>query len=174
MRRVSLNARAIQDAQASAEIYVVLLEIIHPDLATPIRLSTDPTERIQADPLVYGTRSSWRGADPVQEPFLWVVASAILPSDMEDAPASGTIALEILDPEMARLVRSYTTRATIHMAVVLASSPDLIEGEWTDLQILSADIDTGEILLNFSREEVENELFPTGRMTRGRFPGLHI
>ncbi|HBD89285.1 MAG TPA: hypothetical protein DC061_00930, partial [Gemmobacter sp.] len=64
--------------------------------------------------------------------------------------------------------------ATIHMAVVLASSPDLIEGEWTDLQILSADIDTGEILLNFSREEVENELFPTGRMTRGRFPGLHI
>lgn len=125
MRRVSLNARAIQDAQASAEIYVVLLEIIHPDLATPIRLSTDPTERIQADPLVYGTRSSWRGADPVQEPFLWVVASAILPSDMEDAPASGTIALEILDPEMARLVRSYTPRATIHMAVAETCSPRL-------------------------------------------------
>ena len=174
MRRVSLNARTMQDAQASAELYVLLLEIDHVDLPQPIRLSTDPTERLSSDPLLYGTRSTWRGANPVTDPYLWVIASALVPSDLDDTPASSTIVLEALDREMVRVVRSFTTRATIHMAVVLAETPDLIEGEWVDLQITSADIDAGEISLSISRDEIEQELFPAGRMTRGRFPGLHL
>lgn len=174
MRRVSLNARLMQDADASGEIYVVLFWIDHPDLAEPIRLSTDNTERLSSEPLYYGTRSTWRGADPATQPFLWVIASAMVPSDLEDAPAAGSVALEVLDREMVRLVLSFTTPATIHLAVVLADSPDLIEAEWTDMQILSADIDAGEILLSYSREEVENEFFPSGRMSRDRFPGLHL
>ena len=50
---------------------------------------------------------------------------------------------------------------------------DLIEAEWTDLQLLTAEITGAEITLQFSREEIELERFPAGRMTRDRFPGLH-
>lgn len=174
MRRVSLNARMMQDELTSDEVYVVLFEIIHPDLPAPIRLSTDNAERIQTDPVIYGTRSAWRGADPLTDPYLWIVASAVLPGDQDDAPAAATIALENLDQDMVRLVRSFTTPATVAMGVVLASSPDLIEAEWTDLMIMSADISAGEIVLAISREEIENEYFPAGRMTRDRFPGLHL
>ncbi|WP_353429505.1 hypothetical protein [Paracoccus denitrificans] len=174
MRRVSLNARRMQDALNSDQIYVVLFEITHPELAAPIRLSTDDTERLQVDPVIYGTRSSWRGANPVTEPFLWTVGSAILPGDLDDTPAAATVALENLDREIVRLVRSFTTPATVAMAVVLASTPDEIEAEWADLLIMSADIDAGEVLLAISREEIENEYFPSGRMTRDRFPGLHL
>ena len=173
MRRLSLNARLAQDADLSDEIHVVLLQIEHPDLDAPIRLSTDNTERITTEPLVYGTRSRWRGANPMSEPFLWVVASALLPSDLDDAPAAATIMLENLDSGMAVLLRSFVDTATLHMAVVLASSPDLVEAEWTDLQLGSAEITGGEITLQFSREEIELERFPGGRMTRNRFPGLH-
>jgi hypothetical protein len=173
-RRLSLNARMLQDAEASDEIPVVLFEINHSDLDKPIRLSTDNTERLSDDPPYFGTRSKWRGANPVTEPFLWVTASTVLPSDEEDAPAAGTLILENLDSEMVRLVRSFTEIATIHLAVVLASSPDLVEDEYTDLQIISCDIDAGEITLSFTREEIEAEYFPAGRMSRQRFPGLYL
>lgn len=173
MRRVSLNARLAQDAQATAEIYVALFEIEHPELENPIRFSTDNTERLSSDPLYYGTRSTWRGANPISDPYLWIVASALLPSDLEDAPASAQVVLENLDQEIVNVVRSFTSPATIHMAVVLASSPNLIEAEYTDLHIIAADIDAGEISLSISREEIELEYVPGGRMTARMFPGLH-
>ncbi len=172
MRRLSLNARIAQDAEASPEIEVVLLHIEHPDLSDPIRLSTDNTERLSSDPLYYGTRSNWRGANPLTEPFLWVVASALLPSDQEDQPAAATVAVANLDSEMIGLLRSFTDPATVFMAVVLASSPDVIEAEW-EMELTGFDADAGEIRLSLSREEIELELFPGARMSRSRFPGLH-
>ena len=172
-RRLSLNARLAQDAMASSEIEVALILVEHPDLAAPIRLSTDNTERISDDPLYYGTRSNWRGTNPVTEPFLWVIASAVLPGDADDAPASARIVLENLDSEMVSLLRSFTDPASISIAVVMADTPDLIEAEWGGLQLVSADINAGEITLSISRDEVELEMFPPGRMTRMNFPGLH-
>lgn len=174
MRRVSLNARRMQDADVTAEVYVVLFEITHPELPAPLRLSTDPTERLGTDPLIYGTRSTWRGAVPASQPFLWVVASALVPSDLEDAPATATLVLENLDRDLVGVIRSFTSPATVHMAVVLADTPDQIEGEWSDLLIVAADVTSGEISLSLSREEIELEHFPAGRMTRDRFPGLHL
>ncbi len=174
MRRVSLNARLAQDAQATDDVYVALIEIAHPSLDEPIRLSTDNTERLSTDPLYYGTRSNWRGANPLTQPYLWVVASALLPSDQDDAPATGTLILDNLDADLVRAVRSITDLASISLAVVMASTPSLIEAEFTDLQIRSADIDAAEISLAFSREEIELEHFPSGRMSRNRFPGLFL
>lgn len=171
MRRISLNARLAQDAEATDAIEVVLIEITHPDLAAPIRLSTDATERISTEPLVYGTRSAWRGAT---EPWLWVVASALLPSDLDDAPAAATIELENLDQDMVALVRSFITPADVALAVVLASSPDLVEVEYGGLRLVSADYDAGSVSLSISREEIEAEYFPSGRLSRLRFPGLHL
>lgn len=68
MRRISLNARLAHESEASAEIEVALFTIEHPLLPAPIRLSTDNTERLTDDPPTYGTRSTWRGANPVTDP----------------------------------------------------------------------------------------------------------
>lgn len=173
MRRLSLNARMAQDAVSTDRIDVVLFEIEHPLLADPIRLSTDNTERLSDDPLMYCTRSTWRGADPVTEPFLFILADALLPSDLDDAPAAGKIVLVSLDREIVGLLRSFTEPATIHMAVVSASAPDLVEAEWSGLDITDASW-PDEITLTFSREVIEREPFPAGRMSRARFPGLHL
>lgn len=172
-RRLSLNARLAQDAHSTAEIFVALIEITHPLLDAPLRLSTDNTERLSDQPLTYGTRSRWRNADPRTEPYLWVVASALLPSDLDDTPASATIALENLDSRMVGLLRSFTDPAEFRIAVVLASSPDLVEAEYSGLQLVSAEMSAGEILIEISRDEIELEPFPAGRMSQMRFPGLH-
>ena len=42
-----------------------------------------------------------------------------------------------LTPEISKLARSYTDLATISLAQVYASSPDLVEQEATGLQITS-------------------------------------
>jgi len=173
MRRVSLNERLAQDAEATAEIYVALFYIDHPQLDAPIRLSTDNTERLSDDPLMYGTRSTWMNSKPQKEPFLFVLASAVIPSDLEDAPAAGSFILENVDNEIAKLLRSFTNLATLHLAIVLASSPNLVEAEFRDMKITSADIDAGEVTIEFSREDIEDEKYPNGRMTKDRFPGLH-
>jgi hypothetical protein len=173
MRRLSLNARMAQDALASPEIEVVLFEITHPDLDAPIRLSTDNAERVSTDPLIYGTRSTWRGANPVTEPYLWVIASAVLPSDSQDDPGDARIVLDVLDAAYAEVLRSFTDLATVHMAGVLASSPDVIEVEVLDLKLTVAEIADTEVSLTLTRENIELEYYPPGRMTRMKFPGLH-
>lgn len=174
MRIVSLNTRLMQDTVSSGEIHAILFEINHPALDAPVRLSTDNTERLSVDPLYYGTRSTWRGANPVTDPYLWVVASALLPSDKEDAPAAGTLLLENLDRDMVRVVRSFTDLATIHMAVVLADSPNVPDLEYVGMEILSADIDNGIITLTFGRENIEKEPVPVDRFSRNLFPGLFL
>jgi hypothetical protein len=174
MKRVSLNTRRAQDATASVEVELFLLEINHPELDAPIRLSTDNTERLSSDPLYYGTRSNWRGADPVTQPFLWVVASLVLPSDSQDDAGEAQIILDVLDAKYAELLRSFTDMATVHIAGVLASTPDVIEQEALDLQLTVAEIADTEITLTLGRQDIAFELYPAGRMTRSKFPGLHL
>ncbi len=172
MRRLSLNARAALDAATTDEIEIVLLTVEHDDLPAPVRLSTDPTERLSIEPLMYGTRSSWFGADPATDPYLFVLASAEFPSDLEDTPAAATLVLENVDNEIAQLLRSFTDRPTVHMAVVLASSPDLIEAEFRNLKIVGVDGNAGEVSLSISRAPIEDEHVPMDRFTKDRFPGL--
>lgn len=172
MRRLSLNARTALDADATDEIYVVLLRFTHPSLDKPVFLSTDPTERLSVEPLMYGTYSSW--LNPDGEPFLFILASTMVPDDKEDAPAAATVILETVDKDMATVLRSIKDRATVDMAVVLASSTDVIEAEWTGLRLMTANGNASEITLLISRESIFEEPFPAGRMTRARFPGLHM
>ncbi|SDX90516.1 hypothetical protein SAMN05444336_112124 [Albimonas donghaensis] len=167
-----MNARQALDAASSAEVEVALFVIEHPSLASPVRLSTDPTERLSADPLIYGTRSSWFGANKVTEPYLFVLVSAELPGDQDDAPAAATLVLESVDNDIAKLLRSFTDRPVIHMAVVLASSPDLVEMECRDLRIVAAEGDAGQVSLTLTRAPIEDETVPMDRFTRDRFPGL--
>lgn len=174
MRQISLNARRAHDEQHSPEVEVLLFVFEHPTLNAPIRFSTDPTERISTDPLVYGTRSSWMDANPETDPYLFIMASASLPSDTEDGAAPAQIVLDNLDRGIAQTLRSITNRATVHLAVVLASSPDVIETEIRDLRLIEVQGDASHISLTISREPIEEEQFPTARFTKDRFPACFL
>ena len=172
MRRVSLNARTAFDAQTTDEVEIALIMIEHPALDAPVRLSTDPTERLSTDPLMYGTRTAWMGSDPVSEPFMFILASANLPSDLEDAPAAASIIIDNVDSDIAGLLRSFTDRPSVHIAVVLASSPDLIEVEFRGMVMTGSSGNAGEITIEISRAPIEEESVPMDRFTKDRFPGI--
>lgn len=171
MRTVSLNARSAFDEQSTGETEIALFVIEHSALSEPIRLSTDPTERLSSDPLMYGTRSSWMGADPESEPYLFVLASTEVPSDLEDAPASATFVLENVDNDIATLLRGFTDQPTVHMAVVLASSPSTPELEYRGLVMTGSDGDAGQVSVTISRTPIEDETAQMDRFTKDRFPG---
>ena len=172
MNRISLTTRLAHDAASTDAVEIALFYIEHPELGAPIRLSTDPTERISTDPLIYGTRSSWKGANVVTEPYLFVVASAELPSDLEDAPAAAAIILDNLDSTVTELLRSFTEPATVSMCVVMSHSLDLPEVEYTGMVMTSVNGAIGELSIELSRQPIEEEIVPTARFTKERFPGL--
>lgn len=172
MRRVSLNARTSSDSATSAEVEVALIMIEHPALDAPVRLSTDPTERLSIEPLMYGTRTNWMDSDPSSEPFLFVLASAELPSDLEDAPAAASIVLENVGSDIAELMRSFTDQPSVHIAVVMASSPDLVEVEYRGMVMTGASGNANEISIDVSRAPIEEESVPMDRFTKDRFPGV--
>lgn len=171
MRRLSLNARLAHDAVATDEVEVMLVIIRHPSIDEPVRLSTDPTERLSSDPLTYGTRSAWQTTDG--SPFLFALITSTFPSDQEDRPASANLTFENVDNDIAKLLRGFTDRATMDIAVVLASSPDHVEAEMRGLKLMVSEGDAGEVTLHFSRDPISAEPYPKDRMTRQRFPGLH-
>lgn len=172
MREISLTTRLSGEEASSSAVEVALLEISHVTLAAPIRLSTDPTERLGTEPLAYGTRSAWRGADPETEPFLFLPIAAELPGDQDDVPAAATLRLANLSAEIGAALRSITSPAAVAIGVVMATSPDLAEVEFDGLLLVAASGDAGEIRLELSRRPIEDESVPMDRFTRDRFPGL--
>ena len=170
-RSVSITARTHTEARASDEVEVLLMQFEHDDLAAPIRISSDPTERLTTDPPRYGTRSTWNGADPATEPYLFLAASFELPGDQDDAPASVRIVLDLFDATLVAQLRSIATQATAHMALVFAASPDTVELEYRDLLVISADYGE-QLTITASRRPIEDEAVPKDRFTKDRFPGL--
>ncbi|MGR3376063.1 hypothetical protein [Salipiger abyssi] len=172
MSRPSARYRRDQDAPRSRDPKVVLFAFSHPDLDRPIRLSSAPSEILTRTPRVYGTRSTWGGADPAREPFLFVACGVTLPGDQPDAPAAVTLTFDLFDATLPALLRSFATRATCRVAIVLESDPDLIEQQWGGLEVTAARIGD-QIAISASRKRIEEEAAPSMRFTRTLFPGLH-
>ena len=173
-RALSLNARAQQDAPCADDLPAVLIEITHPELETPIRLSSDNADLISqsAEAQIRGTRSSWRGADPATEPFLFLPMGLEMPSDESDRPAAMRIVFDLFDAALPALLRTIADRAKANVAVVMASTPDLVEQAWLGLEMVGAGFGS-QVSIEMSREAIEEEGAPMHIVGKHRFPGLY-
>ena len=88
------------------------------------------------------------------------------------ATTDEVIIIENVDSDIAGLLRSFTDRPIVHMAVVLASSPDLIEVEFRGMVMTGSSGNAGEITIEISRAPIEEESVPMDRFTKDRFPGI--
>lgn len=166
MPAISLTMRAAMQAERTDEVAVALVTITHPDLDAPVRLSSDPTRRLSHDPLTYGTVS--RG-----ETYPFVLVSVVIPDERKGSPPASQIVLENVASDMVALVRSISTPGQVKIEVVTAARPDDVERTFDGLDIVKAGYDAERVTLDVSRELFANEPWPSQRMTRQRFPGLH-
>lgn len=171
-RVVSLNARKNRDALATADIEVVLVHIEHPDTPTPIRLSSDNAVRLSVEPLTYGTVSTFASVGGTLSPFYFVGMRAVLPDDEDGVAATVTLGLDVLETDIVDLLTSTTKKASCRIAVVMASTPNLVERETTGLLMESASGDWGQVQIKFTMQNLYDEPYPAIRFSKQRFPGL--
>lgn len=149
----------------SAEVEIALFTITHPDLEDPIRLSTDPTERLSVDPLQYGTTSNG-------ETYLYAAMSAYVPDDQKQSPPRTALIIDNVDALYVQLLRSFTTYARADIELVMASDPDFAFQRYRRLSIVAANYDESKVTLEMSREPFTSEPHG-GRMSKEESPGLH-
>lgn len=164
-RTVSLTLRDAMYAQETGANLVTLLTITHPQLATPLYLSSDNTAIFSYTPLRSGTIS--RGLVFDFFPF-----SVILPDDKDESPPSAKLVIDNVGRELIPLLRSTDYPATVKIEQVLASAPNVVEILYPELDLVGMEYDSTTITLTLEINALLTEPFPAGTFNPADFPGL--
>lgn len=157
-RSLSAAAAAAIHAQETSEAFVVLLALSHPSLVSPIRVCT-------------GSVATAHLGD-IYQPFPF---SLTMPDDSDDAPPEVTLQICNVDRAIIQAIRSIgldSGPVQAQMAVVLASSPGVVEAGWYVFSVRNIDADALVISGRLEFEPVLNEPFPGDSMTPSRTPGI--
>jgi len=173
VRTLSITLREAIFAQESDKVLVVLITFTHPSLVEPIRISTDPTQRLSEDPLIYGTVS--RGNQ-----FVFIPVSAVMPDDQDQAAPRARLVLDNISIEglqedvhrVSDLLQLVPTPAFVLIECVLSSTPDIVEVAWDDLQTTKATFNAEIVQIDLAMDNFATEPFPAGTFTPGAFPTL--
>jgi hypothetical protein len=165
VRVLSLNFRNALFAQESGEVPVFLLTITHDELAEPIRLTTDPTERKSDTPLVYRTMS--RGDE-----YLYAGVDLTLPNDQDKSPPASKLIIANVTRELIPLARSVSTPPQVKIEAVLASAPDDVEMVWPAMDMSNLTYDAAFLQFDLTIDALVTEPYPSGTFSPAYFPGL--
>lgn len=155
-RSLSTTALAALYAQETGEALLVLLELSHPTLATPIRAVNN-----------HAAVTS-NGDEYLAYPF-----EATLAGEEEDKAPAARIRIDNVDRSIVRAIREITGEPlTAKLSVILASSPDAIEVGPLAFKIRTVDYDAQAVEGDLTLEDVLNEPCPAHRFTPADFPGL--
>lgn len=165
MRTLSLTMREALNTEHSGEVPVFLLRITHALLEEPILISTDPTERLEESPLLYGTRS--RG-----QSYIFLPMNFALPDETDGGVPAMRLTIDNVGLELIGLLRSTSTPALVAMELVLASAPDDVEIAMPQFELVSADYDAEQVTLTLALNGLATEPFPYGSFSPATFPGL--
>lgn len=169
MTTISLNMREAMNAQNSGGVIpAALFTVNHDDLDGPLRLSTDPTERITTDPLVYGTVS--RG-----DTYYFVPMEAVVPGEGPDSPQDSRLRFGNVGQardQLLELLRSTSTPASVKIELVAADTPDTVERSWPALDLTGLGYAAETIDVSLTIDALDREEIPFLAFTPSVTPGL--
>lgn len=139
----------------SPDVDCVLLEISHPGLESPIRVTSNG-EDITSNAVTY-----------LHYPF-----RIELPGDTEGAPIA-KLAIANVDRSIGAAVDAITTHPSVTIRLVLASSPDVIEYEWAGLEMRNVVRTALDVQADIVQSDFEREPWPNIRVREGNFPNLY-
>lgn len=157
--------RAAMFAQQTGEGAGILITITHPDAATPIRLSSDPTVRLSTTPLMYGTVS--RG-----EQFLFVGMDTRPPDEKDQAPPRSRLVLSHVGREAVALARSVVSPPQAKIEIVRLRAPNVVEIAFPELDMTSVEWDIDQISFDLQADALSAEPYPSGTFDPAHFTGL--
>jgi len=166
-RSTSPKFRRALFAQETGEVALCLLTISHPDLTEPIRLSTDPTQRLSTSTTgpVYGTASRGNG-------YTFVPVAVSLPEESDDSGPLASLEIDNTDLALISAIRSISNAATVKIELVLASDPDTVEIEFPDMTLTDCTYDQTRVSFSLGIDALQSEPYPGTSFLPSNFPGL--
>jgi hypothetical protein len=155
-RNYSAHFRSRINATAADEAPLILLEIAHPTLATPIRVVNDTQDLVSNGNLYVG------------------VAFAIwLPDDIEGQMPRARLAIDNVGRELVEPIENSggAQGATVRVMQVLRSQPDVIEWEAT-LDMRNVEMTQAQITGELGYEDILNRPAIAMRYDPASSPGL--
>lgn len=154
-RTVSLTAMRSAMAQDSDEVWVMLLQVDHDDLPSPLYFC-DNSEDVTHSSQVY-----------TAFPF-----KIVLPSDESEREPVSSLTISNVDRRLIDEIRSISSGPTMTVRVVLASSPNTVEYGPVVLRALSVSYDAKSITFQLGFDAFESEPLPATKFTPEWFPGM--
>lgn len=143
--------------QHTNEVVLFLVAASHADWATPIRLVDD--------------RVAITSNGDTYNPYPFEV---LLPDEDADQPQVQTqIVFCNVDRQIIALLRDLSTKPTIEVSLILASTPDTLEYGPAQFELTGYDYDVKTITAILSYEDVLHELIPGDTFNPTDYPGLH-
>jgi len=154
-RAPSLLARQALHASATADAFLILLTLSHPDMPAPLRVTSDAKDTIS------------RGTVFTAFPF-----ALTLPDDVENQSPEARLTIDNIDRQIVQTLRSLAAAPNVLIEIVRAATPDVIEARFQDFRLTNVTYDSQVVTGNLNIEDFTTEPFPAGTFTPGYFPGL--
>lgn len=165
-RVLSLNFRKGLFAQNSDVVVAFLLTITHPAIVTPIRFSTDATQRITTDPLRYGTISR-------TNTYYFVGVDILMPQEAERQAPTSKMMISNVDRSMIPTARSIAAPPPkVQIEAVLTSAPDTVEYTVPQMDMVNLTYDAATLTFDLAIDAFATEPFPAGSFEPKYFAAL--
>lgn len=165
MRTTSTSFKAAALVQNTGEVPVLLVTIDHDNFSEPIRVSTDNADTFDVD----GTTT--RGTTSNGNNYIFYPMEIVLPDDSDESYAQASLTIDNIDRSILAAVRAITDSPSVSMQVVLASSPDTVEAEFSNFEFDSISADSLTVTGSLSLGHYYAEPFPGPSMLPSNFPG---
>lgn len=163
-RDTSVTFRQAVYGQQTEEALLILMKIDHEDFSG---LSLDPlrftSNGVDTTSTVDGSSETY-----VTYPF-----KIILPSNVESGITHGSIVIDNINRDIVSAIRQIGSEpCDVSIWVVLASSPNIVEAEFTGFRFSKISYDDFTISGEITIESFLSEPFPGDTFLPGTFPGL--
>ncbi len=169
MTTTSLNFRAAAFAQETGRIPIALITLSHPSLEDDIRISTDPTQRIEEFTtdldVVYGTISNGLT-------YLFLPVRIKLPDETDDGPGDMTLEIDNIHRAYIEAIRSVFTPITCQVDIVMDNALDTIDASWPEFNLTQIKYNDTLITGTLTIETLVTEPYPAHSFVPSYFPGV--
>lgn len=142
-------------AEATGEVWLVLLTISHPSISPAIRVVAN-TQPITS-----------RGNEFLDFPF-----DITLPNETEDGPSRARLVIDNVSREIGQAVRQIHTPASVLIEVVRAADPDVVERAFPSFWLRNVRTSASQVSGDLTLEDFSDEPYPAGVFSPASFPAL--
>lgn len=151
----TLNFKQASNAVETEEIFLMLLDITHPDIPEPLYF-VDNTVSITSNGVVY-------------QPYPFRIT---LPEDTEGVLPEVKLTIDNVDRTLTEAIRGFSNPPEVTLRVILASIPDTVEMQIDNLKLRSIKFDafsmTGALII----DSPMSRRFPASTFNPKQYPAL--